>query len=189
MTHNSTVDFKLIPFLLWIKGSHHYPNFETSNCSGENLLYSSCHFPNQKSVFLQILHHRSVSWKITPLYFCSSNNIYVARKEPIKVKVKIFETFECSVQFKICQISYVSIETASRFLSKFSIPLHFLERKLLCTFLAQRIYFLLKRTPLKWKLLRLLRAQVKICQIPDVKFETTSWFLSKFCIPLQFRER
>ena len=79
MTHNSCVDFKLILFLLWIKGSHHYPNFETLNCSGENLPYSSCHFPNHKSVFLQILHHPSVSWKITPLYFFRSNIKYFAQ--------------------------------------------------------------------------------------------------------------
>ena len=31
------VDFKLILFLHWIKGSHQNPNFETFNCSGENL--------------------------------------------------------------------------------------------------------------------------------------------------------
>ena len=78
MTHNSSVDFKLILFLLWIKGSDQYPNFETFNCSGENLPYSSCHFPNHKSVFLQILHHPSVSWKITPLYFFRSNIKYFA---------------------------------------------------------------------------------------------------------------
>ena len=48
MTHNFSVDFKLTFFLLWIKGSHQYANFETFNCSGENLPYSSCHFPNHK---------------------------------------------------------------------------------------------------------------------------------------------
>ena len=56
-------------FLLWTKGSHESTNFDSFKCSGENLPYSSCHFPNHKSVFLQILHHSSVSWKITPLYF------------------------------------------------------------------------------------------------------------------------
>ena len=61
MTHNSSVDFKLLLFLLWIKGSHQYPNFETFNCSGENLTYSSCHFANHKSVFRQILHHPLLS--------------------------------------------------------------------------------------------------------------------------------
>ena len=29
MTHNSSVNFKLIHFLLWIKGSYQSPNFET----------------------------------------------------------------------------------------------------------------------------------------------------------------
>ena len=84
MTHNSSVDFKLILFLLWIKGSHHYPNFETLNCSGENLPYSSCHFPNHKSVFLQILDQSSGSWDITPLYLLAETLYF---KEPIKVQI------------------------------------------------------------------------------------------------------
>ena len=96
MIHNFSVNFKLIYFLLCIKESHQTRNFETFKHSAENLPNSSCHFPNHKPVFLQILHHSPVSWKITPLYFCSSNNIYFARKEPIKVK--IFETFEYSNQ-------------------------------------------------------------------------------------------
>ena len=116
MTHNSTVNFKLIHFLLWTKGSHQSSNFDTFECSGENLSNSSCHFPSSKSVFLQILHHSSmpwkitplqsialqilytssVLWKITPLYFFSSNNINFSQKEPIKVN--IFENFECSGQ-------------------------------------------------------------------------------------------
>ena len=97
MTHNSSVNFKLTHFLLWIKGSHRCPNFETFGCSAKNLPNSSCYFPNHKSVFFcQILHHSSVSWNITPLYFFNSNIIYFVQKEPIKVQ--IFETFECSGQ-------------------------------------------------------------------------------------------
>ena len=92
----SHVNFKFIHFLLWAKGSHQNSNFDTFEFSGENLPNSSCHFSSNKSVFLQILHHSSMSWKITPLYFFSSNNIYFAQKEPIKKK--IFETFECSGQ-------------------------------------------------------------------------------------------
>ena len=66
--HNSTVNFNLILFLPWIKRTHQSPNFETFKCSSENFLHSSCHFPNHKSVYLQILHHSSVSWKITLLH-------------------------------------------------------------------------------------------------------------------------
>ena len=92
-THNSSISFRLTHFLLWIKGSHQCPNFETFECSGKNLPNSSCHFPNHKSVFFQILHHSLMSWMITPLYFFGSNIIYFGQKEPIKVQ--IFETFEC----------------------------------------------------------------------------------------------
>ena len=54
MTHNYSVIIKVIPFLLWTKGSDQSPNFETFKCSGENLLNFSCHFSNHKSVSLQI---------------------------------------------------------------------------------------------------------------------------------------
>ena len=82
-------------FLLCIKGPNKilfWDNFETFVCSGEILPNSWCHFPNNKSVFLQILHHSLVSWKMTPLYLFWSNITYFSRKEPIKVY--IFETFE-----------------------------------------------------------------------------------------------
>ena len=93
MTHNFSVNFKLIHFLLWIKGSNQSSNFDTSRCSVENLPNSSCDFLNHKSVFLQILHEASVSWKIIPLYVFRSNVIYFAQKGTIEMQ--IFETFEC----------------------------------------------------------------------------------------------
>ena len=65
-------------------------------CSGQNLSNFLCQFWDDKSIALQILYLSSVSWKIIPLYFFSSNNTYFAQKEPIKVKV--FETFECPGQ-------------------------------------------------------------------------------------------
>ena len=71
-TYGTPGDFKLIHFLLWIKGPHQSPNFKIFECSGENLPNSSCHFPNHKSVFLQILHHSSVSWNNSFAIFFSS---------------------------------------------------------------------------------------------------------------------
>ena len=115
----------------------------------------------------------------------SSKNIYFTQKEPIKVNV--FETFECSGQNlsnSFCQ-----------FWNDKSVPLQILYLSLVSWkiasiyFLAQRIYTLLKRSPLKWKFLRLLSVQVKICQIPFTSFEMATRFLSKFCIPIQFDER
>ena len=185
MTHNSTVNLKLTQFLLWTKGSYQSSNFDTLECSGENLQNFSCHFPSNNSVFLHILHHSSVSWKITPLYFFSSKNTYFAQKEPIKVK--IFETFECSGQKLsnfLCQFwSDKSIPLQILYISSVSwkiIPLYF--------FSSNSIYFAQKE-PIKMKIFKTLSAWVKFCQIPYANFETTSWFLYKFCIPLYFHDR
>ena len=83
-------------FLLWKKGSHQSPNFDTFKGSGENLPNSSCCFPKHKSVFLQILYHSSISWKITLLHFFRPKSIYFEQKESIKMQ--IFEAFKCSCQ-------------------------------------------------------------------------------------------
>ena len=69
---------------------------ETFECSGQNLSNSLCQFWNDKWIPFQILNPSSVSWKITRLYFFNSIDIYFSQREPIKVK--IFETFECSCQ-------------------------------------------------------------------------------------------
>ena len=51
------------------------------------------HFWNNKSAFLQIFHHPSVSWDITPLYFFSWNFIYFQQKKAIKVKISWYLTW------------------------------------------------------------------------------------------------
>ena len=66
--------------------------FETFECSGQILSNSFCQFWKNKSIPLQILYLPPVPWNIISQYFFSSNNIYFAQKEPIKLK--IFETFE-----------------------------------------------------------------------------------------------
>ena len=70
--------------------------FETFEHSGQNLTNSWCQFLSDKLISLQILYPSSVSWKITPLYRFSSNNIYFAQEEHIKMK--ILETFKSSGQ-------------------------------------------------------------------------------------------
>ena len=110
MKHNSSVNFKHIHFLLWIKRSHQSPDFDTFECSGENLPNSSYHFPNHKSVFLQILHDTSLSWKITPPYFFRSQVIYFARRG--QSKCKFFRLL--SAWIKIHQL-FVSFETTNCF--------------------------------------------------------------------------
>ena len=134
--------------------------------------------PNFASLFSFMKGNSSV------LFFISKN-FYFAQKEPIKVK--IFGTFKCSGQ------------NLSKFLCQFwndkSIPLQILHRSSISWkitpmyFLAQTMYTLLKWSAVKEKFLRISTSQVKISQIPYADFETTSWFLSKFCIFFQFHER
>ena len=87
-----------------------------------------------------------------------------------------------SALVNIYKIAHVIFQTTSQFFFKFWITLPCQERKkkkLLCTFLAQTIYTLLKRSPLKWKFMRLLSVWIKISQIPQVNFENDK------TIPLQ----
>ena len=93
ITHNSSVNFSLMHFLLCAKGSNQRPILTLPSVMMKICAKVLMSFPNHKPVFLQILHDSSVSWKITHLYFFSSKVIYFARKGPIKVQ--IFETFEC----------------------------------------------------------------------------------------------
>ena len=177
----SLVSWKIIPLYFFGSNNIYFAQkelikmtiFETFEWSGQILSNSLCQFWNNKSIPLQILYPSSVSWKIIPLYFFSSNNIYFAHKEPIKVK--IFETFECS-----CQTLTNSL---CHFLNDKLIPLQILYPSTVSWkitplyFLAQAIYTLLKRSTLKSKFLRLSIARVKIHQISRVNFEMTSHFL------------
>ena len=117
--------------------------------------------------------------------FEAHNIFYFGQKDLIKVPILTLS----SALVNICKIPHVIFQATSQFFFKFCIPLQFHETLFLCTFLAQTIYTLLKRSSLKWKFLRFLSARVKFCQIPYANFETTTRFLSKFCIPLQFHER
>ena len=84
ITHNSSVNFKLIHFLLWIKGHFESPNFQV--LWWKFTVFLSFSKPQVK-VFLQILHHSSVSWKRPPLYFFTSYTLH-----------KHITYFECSSQ-------------------------------------------------------------------------------------------
>ena len=148
--------------------------FETFKCSGQIFSNSLCQFWNEKSIPLQIFYLSSVLWKIIPLYFFSSNNIYFAQKEPIKMK--IFGTFECSGQILYwCQFWNKSIPLQmlypSSVVSKI-IPLYF--------FSSNKIYFSQKEL-IKMKIFEIFKCWSQILSNTYANFETRSRFLSKFC--------
>ena len=50
--HNSSVIFHLNICMLWTKGAHQSPSFQTFDCSHENKPNSLCHFSSHESLFL-----------------------------------------------------------------------------------------------------------------------------------------
>ena len=122
--------------------------FETFKCSGQNLSNSWYQSWNDNSIPLQILYPSSVLWKIIPLYFFSSNDIYFAQKEAIKVE--IFETFKCSGQNlsnSLCQFwNDKSIRLQILYPSSVSWKI-----TLLYYFISNNIYFAQKE-PIKMKI-------------------------------------
>ena len=171
MAHNSFASFRLIHFLLWTKASH-----QSFSLTLASALVKICQIPHvifqaTRQIF-QILHYFSMSWKTPPLYLFSSNNVCFAQKDAIKVKC--FETFECSGQ------------NLSNSLSQFSsdnwFPLHILRHSSLSwqitplSILSSYFFNFGLKDPIKISILRFSSALVKNCHIRHVIFQTTSQF-------------
>ena len=131
------------------------------------------------------MHHFSVLWKISLLYFFSSNNIYFAQKEPIKVKS--FETFECSGQ-NLSNSSY-------QFWNDKSIPPQILYHSSLSWHISPlwilSSYFLSfgLKDPIKMTSFKTFNSSGENLPYSSCHFPiTTSQFFFKFCITLQCRK-
>ena len=98
--HNCSVLFQVKRYNFAQKGQSKVQIFETFECLDQNSP-NSCHFWNNKLVFLQILNNCSVSWDITPLYFFSWNFIYFQQKQPIKVQIWWYFTWAVE-NLKLC---------------------------------------------------------------------------------------
>ena len=149
--------------------------FETFKGSGQNLSNSLCQFLNDKSISVQILHPSSVSWKITPLYFFSSKNIYFAQKKHIKMKS--FENVKCSGQNPL--------NSSCKFWNDKSILLQILHHSSLTWhitpwwILSLHFFYFGLIDPIKIPILRLSISLVNICIFlsfskPQVSFSSNS---------------
>ena len=125
-------------FLLWTKRFHENTDFDIFKCSDENLPNSSCHFPNHKSVFLQIWHDSSVSWN-TLLCTFLGQTLYTLHKRD-QSKCKFFRLFRARI--KIRQF-LVIFETKNKFLFKFCTTLWYQETWLLYTFFSCNFSYIL----------------------------------------------
>ena len=127
------------------------------------------------SIPLQIFHHSSLSWHITPLKILSSYIFCFAQKDPIKVPILTLS----SALVKICQISHVIFQTTSQFLLHSSVSW----KITLYTFSDQTLHTLHKRNQSKCKFLSLSSTRVKIYQILVI-FERPNQFFAKFCVTI-----
>ena len=75
------------------------------------------------SVFLQILYHSSVSWKIIPLNFYGSNIIYFGRKEP---SANFYDFWMFGLKFIKFLMSIIKqqVDSSLNFLSFFTVSVH-----------------------------------------------------------------
>ena len=97
-----------------------------------------------------------------------------------------FETLKCSGKNLVN--SSCDFPNHKSVIFKFFIPLQCHEKWLFGTFLAQKLYTLFRRSPLKCKLFKFLSACVTIRQISYVNFENASQFLFKVCIILYYHD-
>ena len=82
-----SVSWKIIPQYLFSSKNIYFHQkepikmkiFEIFECSGQNLSNFLCQFWNGTLIPLQILYPSSVLWKVIPVIFFSSNNIYFAQ--------------------------------------------------------------------------------------------------------------
>ena len=146
--------------MLLTKRAHQNIIFRIFECSNKSSHNSSCHFWNYKVRVIQILHHCSVSWKRTPLYFCSSNLVYFGQKEPIEKKFSDFWV----VGLKFLR-PYLKPQVS--FLKKFASLFNVMRGNSSLLFLAETLYGLDKRNPSK-------------CEISD--FWLLMWNFTKFVL-------
>ena len=76
------------------------------------------------ALFFIVMHISSVSWKVTPLYYCSSNNIYFGHKEPIKTNFLDFWVLRSKFVKFLTSILKRQVSSCSVFVSFFIVITH-----------------------------------------------------------------
>ena len=89
-THNTCETFSLKQHMIWTKRAHQCKIFRllVALIKVHPILHAI--FETTRSEFIQILHHFSVSWKITALYFLAQTSYSLGTNNPSKWN---FQTF------------------------------------------------------------------------------------------------
>ena len=86
------------------KKAHQCIIFQTFGCSNESSPNSSCHFWNHKVRVSQILHHCSVPWEITPLFFLAQTSYTLDKNSPLEWNFRTFEWLGENLPNSSCHI-------------------------------------------------------------------------------------
>ena len=185
MTHKSSINFKVILFYFKQKDTIKVlPILTLSSALVKICQVSHVIFSNHKPFFPQNLHNSSESWKITPLYFCSSNIYTLATRSQLKHRFFSFQVLGSKFVKFLKKVLKWKVNSSSIFVSFFTVMTHNSSVKL-----KLKHFLLWTKESLQSSNFDTSSALVKICQIPHVIFQATSQFFFKFCITLQCHER
>ena len=147
--------------MLWTKRAHQCAIFRLLGALMKVHPILHTIFKTARSGFIQILHHCSVSWKITPLYFFSSNLIYFGQK--------LLVFWVVWWKFTKFLMSYLKLQVSFslNFASLFSV----MGDKSSCW----NFIWFLQKEPTKMQNFRLLTAQVKWAEPHDIKEWCKIW--------------
>ena len=118
MTHNSSVNFKVVTFLLWTEGSHQSPNFDAFKCSAENL--PNCLFQTTSQFFFKMCITLQCHERYLLCTFVAQTIYTLVTRS--QLKLKFFRLSNAWV--KICEVHQVNFKTTNQFLFNFCIILH-----------------------------------------------------------------
>ena len=119
--------------------------FESIECTGQICQIPYTHFEITTRLLSKFCIRLQFHERLFLCTFLAQTIYTFLKRSTLKLKPLLLS----SAEVKFCQIPYVNFETKSCFLSKFCITLQFHERLFLCTFLAQTIFTLLKRSSLQ----------------------------------------
>ena len=125
MTHKSSINFKVILFYFKQKDTIKVlPILTLSSALVKICQVSHVIFSNHKPFFPQNLHNSSESWKITPLYFCSSNIYTLATRSQLKHKFFSFQVLGSKFVKFLKKVLKWKVNSSSIFVSFFTVMTH-----------------------------------------------------------------
>ena len=120
MTHNSSVDFKVISFLFWTKESHQSPNFDSLSALVKVCQISPVFFQITSQFFLKIsITLKCQERKLFCAFVAETTYTLVTRSQ---LKHKFLRL--SSLRFKICEVPHVNFKATNQLLFNFRIILH-----------------------------------------------------------------